>query len=63
MTDWSAPLMSSEVAYANIVNVPDSGDDNNNNYVDLDTVGAVFASWEIADIIIVFIELDYIFLP
>jgi len=52
--------VSSEVVDANIVDVPDSDNDNNNNYVDLDTIGAVLASWEIAVIIIVFIELDYI---
>ena len=36
--------VASEVADADIVEVPDSDDENNNNYVDLDTVGAVFES-------------------
>jgi len=36
--------VASEVVDADIVEVPDSDDENNNNYVDLDTVGAVFES-------------------
>jgi len=36
--------VASEVADADIVKVPDSDDENNNNYVDLDTIGAVFES-------------------
>ncbi len=47
--------MSSEVADANIANVPDSSNDNNNNYVDLDTIGAVFASWAIVVIIFLYL--------
>jgi len=53
--------VSSEVADANIIDVPDSNNDKNNNYVDLDTVGAVFESREIAVVIIVYFELVFIF--
>ena len=37
--------VSSEVADADIIDVPDSSSNNNNNYVNLDTIGGdIFAS-------------------
>ena len=36
--------VASEVANADVVKVPDSDNEYNNNYVDLDTIGAVFES-------------------
>ena len=39
--------VSSEIADADIIDVPDSDNENNNNYVDLDTVGGgVFEAWQ-----------------
>jgi len=43
--DWVN--VSSEIADADIIDVPDSDNENNNNYVDLDTVGGgVFEAWQ-----------------